>query len=47
MMLISWGTRIAEAPKTDLEFWKTLFPVSLNLFLFVSLEEKIKIDWIN
>lgn len=28
MMLISWATRIAEAPKTDLEFWKTLFPVS-------------------
>ncbi|CAJ2663138.1 unnamed protein product [Trifolium pratense] len=27
MMLISWATRIAEAPKTDLEFWKTLFPV--------------------
>ena len=42
MMLISWATRIAEAPKTDLEFWKTLFPVSLNLFLFLffSLEEK-------
>lgn len=36
MMLISWATRIAEAPKTDLEFWKTLFPVSLNCFLFVS-----------
>lgn len=29
MMLISWATRIAEAPKTDFEFWKTLFPVSL------------------
>ncbi|WJX37790.1 GABA/polyamine transporter, variant 2 [Trifolium repens] len=29
MMLISWGTRIAEAPKTDLEFWKTLFPVAV------------------
>ena len=28
MMLISWATRIAEAPKTDLEFWKSLFPVS-------------------
>lgn len=27
MMLISWATRIAEAPKTDLDFWKTLFPV--------------------
>ena len=30
MMLISWVTRIAEAPKTDFEFWKTLFPVSLK-----------------
>ncbi|CAK8565526.1 unnamed protein product [Lathyrus sativus] len=29
MMLISWATRIAEAPKTDLEFWKTLFPVAV------------------
>jgi solute carrier family 35 protein E1 len=28
MMLVSWATRIADAPKTDLEFWKTLFPVS-------------------
>lgn len=28
MMLISWATRIAEAPKTNFEFWKTLFPVS-------------------
>lgn len=28
MMLISWATRIAHAPKTDLDFWKTLFPVS-------------------
>ncbi|THF99844.1 hypothetical protein TEA_017718 [Camellia sinensis var. sinensis] len=27
MILISWATRIAEAPKTDLEFWKNLFPV--------------------
>ncbi|KAI8009735.1 hypothetical protein LOK49_LG06G00546 [Camellia lanceoleosa] len=26
-MLISWATRIAEAPKTDLEFWKNLLPV--------------------
>ncbi|ESR46411.1 hypothetical protein CICLE_v10003079mg [Citrus x clementina] len=25
MMLISWTTRIAEPPKTGLEFWKTLF----------------------
>ncbi|GMP52596.1 hypothetical protein CsSME_00018340 [Camellia sinensis var. sinensis] len=29
MMLISWATRIAEAPKTDLEFWKNLFPVAV------------------
>ena len=39
MMLISWATRIAEAPKTDLEFWKSLFPVSENgpfVCLFVS-----------
>ncbi|KAA8520036.1 hypothetical protein F0562_014290 [Nyssa sinensis] len=29
IMLISWATRIAEAPKTDLEFWKILFPVAV------------------
>ncbi|KAI4388178.1 hypothetical protein MLD38_000531 [Melastoma candidum] len=29
IMLISWATRIAEAPKTDLDFWKTLLPVAL------------------
>ncbi|MED6156296.1 GABA/polyamine transporter [Stylosanthes scabra] len=29
MMLISWATGIAEAPKTDLDFWKTLFPVAV------------------
>ncbi|KAJ9153737.1 hypothetical protein P3X46_027147 [Hevea brasiliensis] len=29
IMLVSWATRIAEAPKTDYEFWKTLFPVAL------------------
>ncbi|XP_038689890.1 glucose-6-phosphate/phosphate translocator 2, chloroplastic-like isoform X2 [Tripterygium wilfordii] len=29
MMLISWATRIAAAPKTDFEFWKNLFPVAL------------------
>jgi solute carrier family 35 protein E1 len=34
MMLISWATRIADAPKTDFEFWKTLFPVSLLCPLF-------------
>ncbi|GAY64975.1 hypothetical protein CUMW_237710 [Citrus unshiu] len=31
MMLISWATRIAEPPKTGLEFWKTLFLVYLDL----------------
>ena len=37
MMLISWATGIAEAPKTDPEFWKSLFPVSFELIfcLFV------------
>lgn len=29
IMLLSWATRIAEAPKTDLEFWKNLFPVAV------------------
>ncbi|KAK6932342.1 Sugar phosphate transporter domain [Dillenia turbinata] len=29
MMLISWATRIAEAPKTDLDFWKSLLPVAV------------------
>ncbi|WKA12427.1 hypothetical protein VitviT2T_029809 [Vitis vinifera] len=29
MMLISWATRIAETPKTDFAFWKTLFPVAV------------------
>ncbi|XP_073017675.1 glucose-6-phosphate/phosphate translocator 1, chloroplastic-like [Primulina eburnea] len=29
IMLVTWALRIAEAPKTDLEFWKTLFPVAL------------------
>ncbi|KAM7498852.1 hypothetical protein LguiA_023266 [Lonicera macranthoides] len=29
IMLVSWGLKIAEAPKTDLEFWKTLFPVAV------------------
>lgn len=33
MMLISWATRIAEAPNTDLQFWKTLFPVSKFVFV--------------
>ncbi|KAK9072281.1 hypothetical protein SSX86_008714 [Deinandra increscens subsp. villosa] len=29
IMLISWATKVAEAPNTDLEFWKSLFPVAL------------------
>ncbi|CAO2842586.1 unnamed protein product [Amaranthus hypochondriacus] len=29
MMLISWATRVADPPKTDLEFWKTLLPVAV------------------
>jgi len=28
IMLASWATRIAEAPQTDLDFWKALSPVS-------------------
>lgn len=28
IMLVSWATKVAEAPKTDLDFWKSLFPVS-------------------
>ncbi|MFS7922311.1 putative sugar phosphate transporter domain-containing protein [Helianthus anomalus] len=27
IMLISWATKVAEAPNTDLEFWKSLFPI--------------------
>lgn len=27
IMLLSWATRIAEAPKIDLDFWKALAPV--------------------
>lgn len=33
LMLASWAARIAEAPETDLEFWKTLFPVSTIVLL--------------
>lgn len=29
MMLASWATKIAEAPKTDLNFWKALLPVAV------------------
>lgn len=39
MMLISWATRIAETPKTDLEFWKILFPVR-KLVIFESIIQK-------
>lgn len=45
MMLISWATRIAEAPKTDLEFWKTLFPVSVWFCLFWGENDEL-IVWI-
>ncbi|RZR84925.1 hypothetical protein BHM03_00011838, partial [Ensete ventricosum] len=27
IMLLSWGARVAEVPKTDLDFWKALAPV--------------------
>ncbi|XP_020702934.1 glucose-6-phosphate/phosphate translocator 2, chloroplastic [Dendrobium catenatum] len=29
IMLLSWTIRIAESPKTDLDFWKSLFPVAV------------------
>lgn len=29
IMLVSWALRVVEAPKTDMEFWKTLFPVAV------------------
>lgn len=29
IMLLSWATRLVELPDTDLDFWKTLFPVAL------------------
>lgn len=29
IMLASWATRIAEAPDTDLDFWKSLSPVRI------------------
>lgn len=31
IMLISWATKVAETPNTDLDFWKSLFPVSMFL----------------
>ena len=30
IMLLSWVTRLVEFPKTDLDFWKGLFPVSMG-----------------
>ncbi|KAM0029873.1 putative sugar phosphate transporter domain-containing protein [Helianthus debilis subsp. tardiflorus] len=36
IMLISWATKVVEAPNTDLEFWKYLFPfVSSRVYDFV------------
>eukprot|EP01018_Ginkgo_biloba_P016803 Gb_00985 [translate_table: standard] len=29
IMLISWATRIVEAPETDMDFWKALAPVAV------------------
>ncbi|XP_076893246.1 glucose-6-phosphate/phosphate translocator 1, chloroplastic-like [Bidens hawaiensis] len=29
IMLVSWATKVAEPPTTDLDFWKALFPVAL------------------
>ncbi|RDY12428.1 Glucose-6-phosphate/phosphate translocator 2, chloroplastic, partial [Mucuna pruriens] len=29
MMFISWATKVADAPKVDLQFWKALFPVAV------------------
>jgi solute carrier family 35 protein E1 len=40
MMFISWATRIAETPKTDFEFWKTLFPVSFYFWVLFGLIER-------
>ncbi|RXH99378.1 hypothetical protein DVH24_011703 [Malus domestica] len=36
MMLVSRATRIAEAPKTDLGFWKTLLPATKRLKVAVA-----------
>ncbi|CAI5943746.1 unnamed protein product [Closterium sp. NIES-65] len=30
IMLLSWATRLVEFPDTDMDFWKTLFPVTLT-----------------
>lgn len=31
MMLVSWATRMVDAPKTDLDFWNSLLPVRIIL----------------
>lgn len=36
IMFISWALRIAETPKTDLEFWKALFPVSNSFWILLN-----------
>ncbi|KAK4372714.1 hypothetical protein RND71_008098 [Anisodus tanguticus] len=38
-MLVSWGSKIAETPKTDFDFWKALFPVSkmMNISMLLGL----------
>ena len=35
IMLASWTTRMAEAPQTDLDFWKALTPVSNPARIFL------------
>ncbi|GKC14280.1 glucose-6-phosphate/phosphate translocator 1, chloroplastic-like protein [Tanacetum coccineum] len=32
IMLVSWGVKVAEAPNTDLDFWKSLFPVCISTY---------------
>ncbi|KAG8386151.1 hypothetical protein BUALT_Bualt03G0119300 [Buddleja alternifolia] len=39
IMLISWAVRIADAPKTDLDFWKSLFPVRKIRVFFLNYSE--------
>jgi beta-glucosidase/solute carrier family 35 protein E1 len=34
IMLVSWATRVAEAPKVNLDFWKALFPVSMQILFW-------------
>lgn len=39
IMLISWATRVADVPKVNLEFWKALFPVSMqSVFFFIAFD---------